>query len=103
MNIPKSLFIWFIFSLLILSCGPKVMVPPKVDITQFGRIGLIHFTSTSEGTLPEYVTQKFLETVNDAQMEARIIELGSLESVLESLNHDELDFDALQSIGKKYN
>jgi len=103
MNVPKSLIFSVIFSMLILSCGPKVMVPPKVDLTQFGSIGLIRFASTNKGTLPDYVTQKFLETVNDAQAKARIIELGSLDRVLDSVNSDELNPAALQAIGKRYN
>ena len=80
----RRMYLLCSIGLLLLGCGPKVMVPPKVDLARFVGIGLISFTSNSPGTLPIYVTQKFIETVTDAQPEAKIIEIASLDKVLDS-------------------
>ena len=99
----RRMYLLCCIGLLLLGCGPKVMVPPKVDLARFVGIGLISFTSNSQGTLPIYVTQKFIETVTDAQPEAKIIELGSLDKVLEELEIDEFDTEAIRAVGAHYN
>jgi len=89
--------------LLILGCSPKVMVPPRIDLGEYGAIGLVNFTSNAEGNLDEYATQKFLEMVSESQPRARFIELGSQKKLLESVGRDEMDRGAVQEIGEKHN
>ena len=91
--------------LLILGCS-KAMVPPRIDLGEYGTIGLVSFTSNADGNLDEYATQKFLEMVSKSQPKARFIELGSQEKLLESEGleeMDEMDRVAVQTIGKKHN
>ena len=78
------------------------MVPPEVDLKEYGNVGIIHFGSNFEGKLGEFVTQKFLEEISISQKGARIIELGNEIEVLESVQRDKMDPEAIQAIGRKY-
>jgi len=89
--------------LLILGCGPKMMVPPEIVLNEYGNVGLIDFSSEAKGNLGEFVTQKFLEEISSSQKDARIMELGSLDEVLEAVQRDRMDPEAIQAIGEKYN
>lgn len=93
----------FAMLLLILGCGPKMMIPPEIDLKEYGNVGLIDFSSDAEGNLGEFVTQKFLEEISSSQKGARIIELGNLDKILESVQRDKMDVEAVQAIGQKYN
>ena len=99
--------IWLCLSvvsvLLVLGCGPKVMVPPEIDLKEYESVGLIDFSSDAEGTLGKFVTQKFLEEISLSQKGARIIELGSMGEVLKSVQRDKMDPEAVQAIGQKHN
>lgn len=86
----------------LIGCGPKVMVPPNVDLTVFGSIALVDFTSNAEGNLADYATQQFLEIVTASQPGARLIEIGSEEEVLQSVGADKMDLDAVEAIGEEY-
>ena len=65
--------------------GPKrvsVRVPPRVDITQYGRVGLANFTiQNAKGQLQQIATQRFSEELLAAQ-QVEVLELGSVDSVL---------------------
>lgn len=90
---------------LILGCS-KTRVPPRIDLGDYGAIGLVDFTSNAEGNLDRYATQKFLEIVGESQPKARFMELGSQEKLLESEGleeMDELDHVAVKTIGKMHN
>jgi hypothetical protein len=89
--------------LLILGCGPKVMVPPEIDLAEYESVGLIDFETDAEGTLGPFLTQKFLQEISLSQKEARIIELGSMDEVLESVQRDKLNAEAIRDIGEKHN
>ena len=97
------LFANLLILLLILGCGPKVMVPPEIDLNEYESVGLINFRSDAEGNLGEFVTQKFLEEISLSQKGASIIELGSMDDVLASVQRDKLDPDATRAIGEKHN
>lgn len=91
-----------IITSILFGCGPKVIVPPVVDLTKYNNVGLINFKSDAKGKLGEYVTQKFLQEVNISQKGARIIELGDEDRVLRSIERDEIGPKAIQLIGDKY-
>jgi hypothetical protein len=83
-------------------CGPKEMVPPRIDLGGYDAVGLVTFTSNAEGNLAEYATQKFLQMVTESQPEARFIELGEEREVLESVAKTRMDRDAALAIGEKH-
>jgi len=89
-------------SLFICGCGPKVIVPPEVNLTKYNNVGLITFKSDAKGKLGDYVTQKFLQEVGSAQKGVWIIELGDEERVLKSIDREEIGPKAIQLIGEKY-
>ena len=102
MNKHTLFFFCVVLMILISSCSPKVMVPPRVDLSQYDSVGLISFTSNAKGSLHEYATQQFLASITHSQMEASIIELGDLDTILDSVNHESLNPKAVQAIGEKY-
>ena len=55
----------------------KVLIPPRVDLKTYKAIGVINFSSTAKRNLEEYVTQKYIQTVQSAQPGVRFMELGS--------------------------
>lgn len=83
-------------------CGPKVLFPPEVELREYGTVGLIDFACNYEGNLGKYVTQRFLEEVNNAQKDARIVELGDMDAILKETGGRTLDPKTVQAIGKKY-
>ena len=88
---------------LISGCGPRVMVPPEIDLTEYEVLGLIDFSSNMEGNHDEYATQKFIEAITENQKGIRIIELGSEDEILESLNQKKVNSKAVKVIGEQYN
>jgi hypothetical protein len=80
----------------------KVLVPPRVDLKAYKAIGIIDFSSTPRDDLREYVTQKYIQSVQSAQPGVRFLELGSKEQVLTKISRKELDLDAIKSIGGTY-
>jgi hypothetical protein len=97
-----SVFIALAAMLSLAGCGPKVMVPPNVDLAVFNSIALIDFTSNAEGNLADYATQRFVEIVTASQPSARIIEVGTEEEVLVSVGADKMDLEAVKAIGEVY-
>jgi hypothetical protein len=83
-------------------CGPKEMVPPRIDLGIYEAVGLISFTSNAEGNLAEYTTQKFLQIVSESQSGARFIELGDEKDVLESVSMSKIDRASAQAIGETH-
>ena len=86
----------------ILGCGPKVMVPPVIDLKQHEVIGIIEFSSSSEGELGPLATRRFIEMARKDQGIVRIVELGSEADVLKEIGSDRLDQAAFKTLGQKY-
>lgn len=80
----------------------KIMVPPVVDLREFGVVGVIEFDSNAQDNVQQYVTQYFMQRVQSAQAGVRLLELGSEMQVLKTVGHAQLDFKAIRSIGQKY-
>jgi len=99
--LKKSLIILIIFACL--SCGPTVLVPPKIDLIPYERVGLISFTlENAEGQLDKIATQRFLQEITFYQRGVQIIELGTLDEVLEKVNKRILDQEAVIAIGERF-
>jgi len=86
----------------VLGCGPKVMIPPVIDLKQHEVIGMIQFESSNQGQLGPLTTRKFMEEARRDQGMVRIVELGSEEDVLKAVGRDRLDQAAFKAIGEKY-
>jgi hypothetical protein len=81
----------------------RVLIPPRVDLKNYEAVGLIQFSSNAKGNLQPFVTQKFLQSVQSAQPGIRVLELGTESAVLESVQHSQMDIEAVKAIGQKYN
>lgn len=79
-----------------------VDVPPRFDVAALGPVGLIEFTSNAEAAVSQYATRQFQQRLLSAQPGARIVDLGTLQSVLAAVGATRLDGDAIRKIGKKY-
>ena len=87
----------------LLSCGKKVMVPPRIDLKGYEIIGIIDFSCTHEGELGSFATRKFMDSIRRDQGMVRIIDLGTEKEVLDEVDHNRLDAAAYKAIGEKYN
>jgi len=88
----------------VIGCSKKVMVPvpPRVDLEGYETIGLIEFTSNTEGDLDQFASQKFLQTIQSSQPGVVIIELGDGAELLETVGHDEMNYKAIKAIGDEF-
>ena len=93
-----------LLSLAILGCSNTVLVtvPPRVDLSGYGTIGIVDFASSSDRALGAHAARRFEEQVQAAQPGTRFIELGSREEVLATVGAKQLDPDAFKRIGEKY-
>lgn len=84
-----------------LACAShRVLVPPRLELTPYGRIGLVIFTvENARGSLNELATQRFEEYVLAAQSGFEVLELGSADSVLRRSGQAELNAAAAESLG----
>jgi hypothetical protein len=88
----------------VIGCGKKVMVPvpPRIDLETYETIGLVEFSSNTEGDLDQFASQKFLQTIQSSQPSVVIIELGDGAELLESVGHDEMNYKAIKAIGEEF-
>ena len=99
--LKKSLLIFILF--LFIACGPKVLVPPEIDLLPYEKVGLISFSvENAEGQLDEMATQRFLQEITRFQRGVQVIELGPLDGVLGKINKISLDQEAMRAIGEHY-
>jgi hypothetical protein len=85
------------------ACGPKVLVPPRLDLEPFPNVGLAKFSiENAKGDLDEMATQQFLSELFNAQPDVRVIELGPMERLVEEAGRDRLDRDVLRRIAAEY-
>ena len=86
------------------SCTKTVRVyyPPRLDLTQYGRLGMITFSDNAQPSVAGYVTEQFENQIHSAQTGVPILELGTEYQVLRSVGANQMDPAAVQKIGKKY-
>ena len=88
-----------------ISCGGKkvtVEVPPQIDLTTIGTIGVVSFDVHSDTPLPGDITLKFIQHLQSAQPGVPILELGTQANVLREVGLSVLDTEAVKAIGRKY-
>lgn len=95
-----------LLALLPLGCAkprPSVWVPPRIDLHQYGTLGMIEFRSPQGyGTM---ATEQFLANVHAAQAGVPVLELGPLAQVLRSVGREGsegLDPETVRAIGEKH-
>ncbi len=88
--------------LLVSSCGPKVMLPPKIDLTKYQSVGVAGFSCNAEGNMDEYATHRFIDLIRWYQKKAYIIELDLDQDTLDSLKQERFSTELIRKIGSKY-
>lgn len=97
----KSLLVFILF--MFISCGPRVLVPPEIDLLPYENVGLISFSvENAAGQLDEMATQRFLQEITRFQRGVQVIELGPLDEVLGKINKTSLDQEAMRAIGEYF-
>lgn len=77
------------------------IVPPEVDLTQMGSVGLVTLKAEgAKGDLDDAATQIFLQEINAAQR-VPVLELGPADTVLADLGKTAFDRDAALALGEK--
>ena len=80
----------------------RVLVPPRLDLRQYGGLGLITFSAeNAKGSLPQYTTDRFSEEILAAQPGIEVLELGSMDSVLARVGEKEPGMATAQELGKQ--
>lgn len=79
-----------------------VSVPPRVQLQEYGTLGLVAFDSNANAAVNARVTREFQSRVHAAQPGTRIVELGSRDALLASVGARQLDPQTLRRIGEKY-
>jgi hypothetical protein len=82
--------------------GTKTLMPPRVDLQAFRRIGLVEFSSNAEGRLPTLASQDFIQRMQAAQPGVPVLELGGQDRLLRAIGRDKVDPEAIRAIGKKF-
>lgn len=100
----KTVFLFAIATLMlvVMDCGRKVMVPPRIDLKQHEVIGIIQFECDRRGDLAPFTTRKFTEAIRRDQEMVRIVNLGTVSEVLREIGYDKLSKAAFQAIGEEY-
>jgi hypothetical protein len=101
-HMNRTIRVILALTLLSLSCGPRVLIPPRVDLKPYGTLGLIQLESNAKGNLTEYTSQRLLRAVQQAQPGTPVIELGTMSHVLGEIGRNELDIEAVKLLKTKY-
>ena len=92
-------------ALLLAACSSSrlVPVPPRVDLTELGTIGMVEFRAPSDGAeLSRQANRQFLTEIQAAQPGVPVLELGDETRVLASVGAPELDPETVRAIGEKH-
>src|SRR5205807_3033211 len=90
---PLVAVLLVLFILAGIACGGshRVLLPPRLNLSPYGQIGLVTFTAeNAKGSLHEFATRRFSEYVLAAQTGIEVLELGAADSVLRRTRSPEL-------------
>ena len=93
-----------VVALLAAACGGshRVLVPPRLDLRPYGGLGIVTFSvENAKGTLHQYATQRFAEEVLAAQPGLELLELGSVDTLLQRVGEKDLGIEGAQALGKQ--
>jgi len=82
--------------------GTKTLMPPRIDLQAFRRIGLVEFSCSPKRNLQTQASQDFIQSMQASQPGVPVLELGGQASVLEAIGRDRVDSEAIRAIGKKF-
>jgi hypothetical protein len=99
----KHLAFLIVLAAVVAGCAAHyTIVPPAVDLTALGTIGLVTFkASDAKGDLDVAATQNFLEEVTAAQR-VPVVELGPAAAALADIGKGSFDREAVLAIGQKH-
>lgn len=103
-NILRGLVV-LLLGVALSACGGKkitIELPPHIDLSTMGTIGVIAFDVQSDAPLPGDITLKVIQHMQAAQPGVPVLELGNQANVLREVGFDSLDTEAVKAIGKKY-
>lgn len=88
----------------LISCARTMNVyyPPRLDLTQYGRLGMFTFTDNAQPSVADYATEQFQNQIHSAQVGIPIVQLGTEGEVLNSIGSNRLDSEAMAKIGERY-
>ena len=100
----KTAFALLLSLALLAGCSRSVLVevPPRVDLSSHGTLGVVRFASNGGPAVEARATRDFQARIHGAQPGTRLVELGSRESVLAAVGARDFDQAALGRIGEKY-
>jgi len=81
---------------------PAVRVPPVIDLSRLGALGLVQFESPGREDLGQLTTREFLAALQSAQPGTPVLELGGERRLLSQVGRDALDAEAVRAIGEKH-
>jgi len=98
---------WGMVALGLVACAHKIVVeiPPRIDLSGYGTIGIVQFSSPSAKAteqLDRLATERFMAAIQQAQPGVRFLELGSQRDMLTSIRRDAWDPDAVKAVGKAH-
>jgi hypothetical protein len=89
-----------------LACGGKrpvpvqILVPPQLDVKQYGRVGLVLFTvERAKGDMDDFATRRFAENILAAQPGVEVLEVGTADSIRRRVGEREYGPATLQALG----
>lgn len=80
----------------------RVLAPPRLDLSNFGTLGLIEFASAPTSDLGPAASREFLSNLQAAQPGVPVLELGPQGAVLGAVGRPALDIETVQAIGKRF-
>ena len=82
--------------------GKRVMVPPRIDLSDYEMIGIMEFTCNQKGKLADLTTRRFMEAAREDQSVIRIVQLGTEKDVLNKIGERKLTQSTYKKIGESY-
>lgn len=86
------------------ACGGKeVLVPPRLDLFRWGRVGLVTLTAeNARGSLNRVATDRFVEYLLSAQPGIEVQEVGAATDLLESDDATRIGAEAARALGERH-
>ena len=101
----KSACLILLVAIGVVGCSSTVLVkvPPRMTLDPNKTIGIVRFEVEGNKGEDHNVTDKFVAAIQQGQPGVAIIELGSASDVLNGVGKSQLNGEAAQEIGKKFN
>jgi hypothetical protein len=103
----KSAYLISLLAACLVGCSSTsttmVKVPPRMILDHNQTIGIVRFNVEGGRGEEHNVTAKFMEAVQHGQPGVPIVDLGSSSDVLSGVGKSQLNAEAMQEIGKKFN